>query len=89
MTEELRTLVSVASPLLLSIVAWFVRVMMADIRDMAKAVQAATVKLELHDARIVQLERETMHLRIVVDDLRGFLARMGFRERVQGEREET
>ncbi len=88
MSEELRNLLAVASPLLLGLVSWFVRGIAADIKDTAKAVQTATTKLELHDARIIAMERVQTQQQIVLDDLRGFLARRGFRQRGTGDREE-
>ena len=81
MSPELQGLLSVASPILLGIVTWFLRGIASDIKETSKQVAAITTELKLHDARIVSLERELTTLRIVVDDLRGFLASAGFRRR--------
>lgn len=81
MTEDLRNLLSVASPILLGLVTWFLRGVAADIRENTRRVEALVLKSELHDARIVTLERESAHYRVLVDDMRGFLATQGFRKR--------
>lgn len=85
MTENGRDVVMLLATVLLAVVGWFAKTSFDDFKATMKAVAGdvakATTKLELHDARIVQLERELTHQRIVLDDLRGFLARRGFQER--------
>ncbi len=81
MSPEQRDILNIVSPLLLGLVAWFLRGMATDIKETSKAVTALVTESKLHDGRIAILEREQAHQRVLLEDLRGFLAQQGFKRR--------
>ncbi len=81
MTPELQTLVSAASPVLLGVVAWFMRGMASDFKTVTATQQVHVTALALIESRVKRLEEENTLLRRRLDDIRGFAAKKGFQPR--------
>lgn len=66
---------------------WFLRRMVRDIEEALRRVEQHTLELAKLQGDSKRLELEVERMRIILDDLRGFLAKRGFRQRGE-EREE-
>jgi hypothetical protein len=86
-TSELQTLISAASPLLLGVVAWFIRGMASDFKEMAATLSSLNTVVALQEARIKRVEDDNANLRLRVEDMIGFLQAEGFRKRLKGTHE--